>query len=394
MKKTLSMLLAGAMLATALTGCGSSASTGSDSADNSTDSSASGAAFKIGGTGPLTGANAIYGNACKNGAQIAVDEINAEGGDIQFELNYQDDEGDAEKAVNAYNALKDWGMQLSLGSVTSKPCEATAAETYSDRIFALTPSASSTGTTEGKDNMFQMCFIDPAQGTLAADKIAEKQLGTKIAIIWKNDDVYSTGIHDNFVTEGKAKGLEVVSDMTFTDSSANDFSVQLNDAKSKGAELVFLPIYYQPASLILKQAHDMGFQTTFFGVDGMDGILTLEGFDTSLAEGLMLMTPFNADSTDKKTASFVKKYQEQFGETPNQFAADAYDCVYAYKAALENAGAAPDMSAEDLCDKMVEQFTSMTFDGLTGTGATWSAEGAVTKDPTVVVIKDGKYVNV
>ena len=394
MKKTLSMLLAGAMLAAALTGCGSSASTGSGSADSSTDSSASGAAFKLGGTGPLTGANAIYGNACKNGAQIAVDEINAEGGDIQFELNYQDDESDAEKAVNAYNTLKDWGMQLSLGSVTSKPCEATAAETYSDRIFALTPSASSTGTTEGKDNMFQMCFIDPAQGTLAADKIAEKKLGTKIAIIWKNDDVYSTGIHDKFVEEAKTKGLEVVSDMTFTDSSANDFSVQLNDAKSKGAELVFLPIYYQPASLILTQAHDMGFQTTFFGVDGMDGILTLEGFDTSLAEGLMLMTPFNANSTDKKTASFVKKYQEQFGETPNQFAADAYDCVYAYKQALENAGATPDMSAEDLCDKMIEQFTSMTFDGLTGTSATWSTEGAVTKDPTVAVIKDGKYVNV
>ena len=285
-------------------------------------------------------------------------------------------------------------MQLSLGSVTSKPCEATAAETYCDRIFALTPSASSTGTTEGKDNMFQMCFIDPAQGTLAADKIAEKKLGTKIAIIWKNDDVYSTGIHDKFVEEAKTKGLEVVSDMTFTDSSANDFSVQLNDAKSKGAELVFLPIYYQPASLILTQAHNMGFQTTFFGVDGMDGILTLEGFDTSLAEGLMLMTPFNANSTDEKTASFVKKYQEQFGETPNQFAADAYDCVYAYKQALENAGAAPDMSAEDLCDKMIEQFTSMTFDGLTGTGATWSTEGAVTKDPTVAVIKDGKYVNV
>ena len=389
MKKTLSMLLAGAMLAAALTGCGSSASTGSGSADSSTDSSASGAAFKLGGTGPLTGANAIYGNACKNGAQIAVDEINAEGGDIQFELNYQDDEGDAEKAVNAYNTLKDWGMQLSLGSVTSKPCEATAAETYSDRIFALTPSASSTGTTEGKDNMFQMCFIDPAQGTLAADKIAEKKLGTKIAIIWKNDDVYSTGIHDKFVEEAKTKGLEVVSDMTFT-----DFSVQLNDAKSKGAELVFLPIYYQPASLILTQAHNMGFQTTFFGVDGMDGILTLEGFDTSLAEGLMLMTPFNANSTDEKTASFVKKYKEQFGETPNQFAADAYDCVYAYKQDLENAGATPDMSAEDLCDKMIEQFTSMTFDGLTGTSATWSTEGAVTKDPTVAVIKDGKYVNV
>ena len=397
-KKLLSLALAG-MMVLGLAACGGNGGdTSSDaSTDSSTDSSAAaptGAAFKLGGTGPLTGAAAIYGNAAKNGAEIAVEEINAEGGDIQFDLRYEDDVNDAEKAINAYNTLKDWGMQLSLGSVTSKPCEATAAETYSDRIFALTPSASSTGTTEGKDNMFQMCFIDPAQGTLAADKITEKKLGTKIAIIWKNDDVYSTGIHDKFVEEAKTKGLEVVSDMTFTDSSANDFSVQLNDAKSKGAELVFLPIYYQPASLILTQAHDMGFQTTFFGVDGMDGILTLEGFDTSLAEGLMLMTPFNANSTDEKTASFVKKYQEQFGETPNQFAADAYDCVYAYKQALENAGATPDMSAEDLCDKMIEQFTSMTFDGLTGTSATWSTEGAVTKDPTVAVIKDGKYVNV
>ena len=251
MKKTLSMLLAGAMLAAALTGCGSSASTGSGSADSSTDSSASGAAFKLGGTGPLTGANAIYGNACKNGAQIAVDEINAEGGDIQFELNYQDDEGDAEKAVNAYNTLKDWGMQLSLGSVTSKPCEATAAENYSDRIFALTPSASTVAVTADKDNVFQMCFVDPNQGTASAQYIAEQKLGTKIAVIWKNDDVYSTGIHDKFVEEAKTKGLQVVSDNTFTDASANDFSVQLNDAKSKGADLVFLPMYYQPASLIL-----------------------------------------------------------------------------------------------------------------------------------------------
>ena len=392
MKKTLSMLLAGAMLATALTGCGGSASSSSDSQNSGSDSTASGTAFKIGGTGPLTGANAIYGNACKNGAQIAVDEINAEGGDIQFELNYQDDEGDAEKAVNAYNTLKDWGMQLSLGSVTSKPCEATAAETYSDRIFALTPSASSTGTTEGKDNMFQMCFIDPAQGTLAADKIAEKKLGTKIAIIWKNDDVYSTGIHDKFVEEAKTKGLEVVSDKTFTDASANDFSVQLNEAKSKGADLVFLPIYYQPASLILTQANAMGYKPKFFGVDGMDGILTMEGFDPKLAEGVMLLTPFNADATDDKTASFVKKYKEQFGETPNQFAADAYDCVYAYKQALENAGATPDMSAEDLCDKMIEQFTSMTFDGLTGEGMTWDETGAVSKSPKGMVIENGAYV--
>ena len=391
MKKKLLCTALAAVMVLGLCACGGDEQ---PAGDNNGESTATGAAFKLGGTGPLTGSAAIYGVAAKNGAQIAVDEINALGGDIQFDLRYEDDVNDPEKAVNAYNTLKDWGMQISLGSVTTKPCEATSTETHSDRIFALTPSASSKAVIEGKDNQYQMCFMDPNQGSASAQYISEKKLGTKIAIIWKNDDVYSTGIHDKFVEEAKTKGLEVVSDMTFTDSSANDFSVQLNDAKSKGAELVFLPIYYQPASLILTQAHDMGFQTTFFGVDGMDGILTLEGFDTSLAEGLMLMTPFNANSTDEKTASFVKKYQEQFGETPNQFAADAYDCVYAYKQALENAGATPDMSAEDLCDKMIEQFTSMTFDGLTGTSATWSTEGAVTKDPTVAVIKDGKYVNV
>ena len=394
MKKTLSMLLAGAMLAAALTGCGSSASTGSDSADNSTDSSASGAAFKLGGTGPLTGAAAIYGNACKNGAQIAVDEINAEGGDIQFELNYQDDEGDAEKAVNAYNTLKDWGMQLSLGSVTSKPCEATAAETYSDRIFALTPSASSTGTTEGKDNMFQMCFIDPAQGTLAADKIAEKKLGTKIAIIWKNDDVYSTGIHDKFVEEAKTKGLQVVSDKTFTDASANDFSVQLNDAKSKGADLVFLPMYYQPASLILTQANSMGYKPKFFGVDGMDGILDVEGFDTSLANGLYMLTPFAADSKDERTAAFVAKYKELYNETPNQFGADAYDVIWAMYQACNAAGIDGSESNEEICTKMIEQFTTMTYDGITGAGMTWDEDGFVSKAGSIVVIQDGAYVSV
>lgn len=305
-----------------------------DAADNA-DNTAAGGVFKIGGTAPLTGAAAIYGNAVKNGAQIAVDEINAEGGAVQFDLKYEDDENDPEKAVSAYNALKDWGVQLSLGSVTTKPCEATSTDHFADRIFSLTPSASSTAVTEGKDNVFQMCFADPNQGTASADYISEKQLGTKIAVIYRNDDVYSSGIYEKFKAQAESNGLEIVSATTFTDASSNDFSVQLGEAKNAGADLLFLPIYYQPASLILKQASDMGYTPTVFGVDGMDGILTLEGFDTSLAEGVMLLTPFNADAEDEKTKSFVSKYKEQFGDVPNQFAADAYDCVYAYKTALE-----------------------------------------------------------
>ena len=389
MKKTLSVLLAGAMLAGVLAGCGNGGNNGS------TDEAGNPNAFKIGGTGPLTGADAIYGNAVKNGAELAVEEINAEGGDIQFELRIEDDESDPEKAYNCYNKLTDWGMQLSLVSVTSKPAEAISVNHNEDRIFGLTPSASSVAVTEGKDNVYQMCFIDPDQGTTAADYIADNNLGSKIAIIYKNDDVYSTGIYETFVAEAEARGLEVVSVSTFTTASSTDFSVQLNDAKNNGADLVFLPMYYQPASLILNQANTMNFDISFIGVDGMDGILTLENFDTSLAEGVMLLTPFNPSSEDERTQSFVQKYEEKYGETPNQFAADAYDCVYAYKQAIEESGATPDMSAEELCDLMIQQFPQMTFTGLTGTDATWDAStGRVSKIPTGVVIENGAYVGI
>ena len=400
MKKTLSALLAAAMLTTMLAGCGGDTGAGTGDANANADtpadtgaaSTAAGTAFKIGGTGPLTGDAAIYGNAAKNGAQIAVDEINAEGGAIQFELKYEDDESDPAKAENAYNSLKDWGIQLSLGTVTSTPGAATNVLHNEDRIFALTPSASSPDVTEGMDNVFQMCFADPNRGTASAQYIVDQKLGTKVAIIYRNDDNYSQGVYNTFKSKAGELGLEIVSTTTFTKDSSNDFSVQLGEAKAAGADLVFLPIYYQPASLILKQASDMGYAPKFFGIDGMDGILTLKGFDTALAEGVMLLTPFNADSTDERTKKFVETYQTKFGDVPNQFAADAYDCIYAYKAALEAAGATVDMSAQDLCEKMVATFPTITFDGLTGEGVTWDASGAVSKSPKGMVIKDGAYV--
>ncbi|MBQ9664014.1 MAG: ABC transporter substrate-binding protein [Oscillospiraceae bacterium] len=348
-------------------------------------------AIKIGGTGPLTGGAAIYGNAVKNAAEIAVEEVNAMGG-VQFELRYEDDQHDAEKAVNAYNTLKDWGMQISMSSVTSKPAEATSAETYADRIFALTPSASAVAVVEGKDNQFQMCFTDPNQGSASAQYIADKGLATNVAVIWKNDDVYSRGIYETFMAAAGELGLNVVSDTTFADGNNTDFSVQIADAQSKDAELVFLPMYYDAASLILSQADAAGYYPAWFGVDGMDGILSLDGFDTELAEGVMLLTPFNADSADERTAAFVAKYQERFGEVPNQFAADAYDCVYAYAQACEAAGVTADMSAEEICAAMIEQFTTMTYDGITGDGMTWDASGMVSKSPKGMVIQDGAYV--
>lgn len=395
MKKKFWSFVLAAVMVMSLAACGNKGETttppAGDDAGTTPPASTAATAFKVGGTGPLTGGAAIYGNAAYRGAQIAAEEINAMGG-VQFDVKYEDDTHDAEKAVYAYNALKDWGMQLSLGSVTSKPCEATSSMNFEDRIFALTPSASSVAVTEGKDNVFQMCFMDPNQGSASAQYIADKGLATKVAIIWKNDDVYSKGVHDTFVSKAAELNVAVVSDTTFADGNATDFSVQLADAKKAGADLVFLPIYFEPASLILSQASGMGYATKFFGVDGMDGILTMEGFDTALAEGVMLLTPFNADSTDERTAAFVATYQEKFGEVPNQFAADAYDCIYAYKQALEAANCTPDMSNEDLTSAMIAQFTTMSVDGLTGVGMTWDATGAVSKSPKGMIIQDGAYV--
>ena len=387
MKKFLAFTMAAAMTL-------SLAACGNGSGSNTSAGGSSNTAFKLGGTGPLTGDASIYGLAAQRGAQIAVEEINAEGGAIQFELKYEDDVNDPEKAVNAYNALKEWGMQISLGSVTTQPGIATSSYNFADSIFALTPSASSPDVISGKDNVYQMCFSDPNQGTASAKYIAEQKLGEKVFIIWKSDDNYSTGIKDKFVAEAETLGLNVVGNATFTADSKNDFTVQLTQAKQAGADLLFLPIYYDAASLILTQANAMSYAPKFFGVDGMDGILTQANFDTSLAEGVMLLTPFNADDEDEATQHFVKAYQEKYNETPIQFAADAYDCVYAYKQALETAGCTPDMSAADINAKLKETFPTITFTGLTGDGAgiTWDSTGAVSKSPKGMVIKDGAYV--
>lgn len=389
-KKFMCMFMAAAMTLS-MAACGSK---GDDSSNNdaSTDGTETGEVqtFKLGSCGPQTGDAAIYGMAVVQGAELAVNEINASDSKIKFEFQKQDDEADGEKAVNAYNTMMDWGMQVLVGPTTTGASIAVADACYTDRTFMLTPSASSTDVTEGKDNVFQVCFTDPNQGVGAADYMAEHYADAKIAIIYRNDDAYSQGIRDTFVKEAGDKGLSVVYQGTFTADTASDFSVQLAAAQTAGADLVFLPIYYQPASVIFSQAKAMGYDPTFFGVDGMDGILDMPGFDVSLAEGLVLMTPFCA--TVESSQSFVDAYVAAYGATPNQFAADAYDGVYIVKEALEKAGCTADMSNEEICDALVSVMTSLKFTGLTGTDMTWNTEGQVSKAPIAYVVKDGQYV--
>ena len=400
-KRVLSLSLALAMAAS-LTACGSSSSTTETTAAAAADATtaAAGASseassdqvFKIGGIGPVTGAAAVYGLAVKNGAQIAVDEINADGGinGYQIEFNFQDDEHDAEKSVNAYNTLKDWGMQMLMGTVTSAPCVAVADKTMADNMFQITPSGSSVECAQNP-NVFRVCFSDPDQGAASATYIAENKLAEKIAVIYDSSDVYSSGIYEKFAAEAANQGLEIVDAEAFTADSNKDLSTQLQKAKDAGADLVFLPIYYTEASLILKQADTMGYAPKFFGCDGMDGILQVENFDTKLAEGLMLLTPFAADAQDELTQKFVTSYKENYGETPIQFAADAYDAIYAIKAAMEEADITPETSVSDTCDKMKEAMLKIKVNGLTGEDMTWTEDGEPHKAPKAVKVVDGAY---
>ena len=339
--------------------------------------------------GPETGPAAVYGLATYRGAQIAADEITAADNGITVVLLNEDDAHDAEKSVNAYNTVLDNGAQMIIGTTTTTPCIAVATLAYDERVFMLTPSASSTDVTSGRDNVYQVCFTDPAQGAASAQYIAQNGLPTKIAVIYNNADAYSTGIYETFVAEAANQGLDVVSVTTFTDNS--NFTSQVSAAQSAGAELVFLPIYYTPASLILQTAANAGYSPVFFGVDGMDGILSIDGFDTSLAEGVMLLTPFSADAQDEKTVNFVKTYKDLYGEVPNQFAADAYDGVYALVEAAKLAGVQTGDSAEDICDAMIAAMQQITYEGVTGV-MTWDATGAVSKTPTAVIIENGVYV--
>lgn len=389
-KKLAALLLAGAMGLGLLAGCSNGGKPENGGGDTVT--------IKVGGIGPTTGDAAQYGTATEWGAEIAVEEINALNGPVKLEFKYEDDTGAADTAVAAYNNLKDWAKDAPLviyGTTTTGPCVAVSAETYADRIFQLTPSASSPDVVAGKDNVFQMCFTDPYLGTAGAEYLKEKGLGTKYAVIYNNGDAYSTGIAEAFIAKTKELGMELVATQTYPDDKTTDYTVQLNACKDAGADVVFLPIYYTPASLILAQAKQMSYAPLFIGGDGMDGMLDMDGFDKSLAEGLLLMTPFSAGAEDDRTKSFVEKFQKAHNILPNQFAADGYDCMYAiYEACLEIEGLAG-MDSAALCDALSAKFGSGTFkvDGLTGKDMTWKKTGEIDKAPLIFKVENGAYVD-
>ncbi len=383
MKKFLSLILAAMFV------LGSFAACGGNGSDIPADT------MLIGGIGPTTGGAAIYGSAVKNGMQLAIDEINAAGGvnGIKLMMDFQDDEHNTEKAVNAYNTLKDKGAQLIIGTVTSQPCKAVAPLAAADGMFLLTPSGSAVECVAA-DNAFRICFSDPDQGAASAIYIGDHAVATKVAVIYDSSDVYSKGIYDSFMSEAKNQPFEVVESQAFTADSKTDFSVQLQKVKDSGADLVFLPIYYQEAALILQQAQTVGLPETikYFGCDGLDGLVAQLKEDAALADGVILLTPFAADASDEKTQTFTAAYKKAYNdEIPNQFAADGYDAVYTVVEAIKKADITdPKTDSKTLSNALTAAMTQISVEGVTGT-MTWNEKGEPTKDPRAMYIENGAY---
>ena len=378
--KVTCMLLSLTMALSSLTACGSKENTASDASASSDE-------VLLGLIGPMTGDYANYGTSVRDGAQIAVDEINAAGGvnGMKLALSTQDSQGDPDSAVSAYNKLMDDGMDISLGCVLSGEAASVITAAAADDILIITPTSSAKDCITANDKAFRICFNDPDQGTASANYIADNNLGTKIAVFYQSDIDYSDGLYETFQAQADERGLDIVEVQTFTDGSKTDFSTQIDAIRASGCELVFLPIYAAEAATFLTQANGVLNDVVYFGCDGLDGIQT-KGVEMDMIEGLMMLTPFAADAQDDMTKTFVEKYVKVHGDTPDQFAADGYDAVYTAKAAMEKAGKTP--ADADFTKSLVDAMYEIQVTGLTGT-MTWGQEREPNKAAKAMVFKDG-----
>ncbi len=377
MKKFLCMMMA-VLMVLAMAACGG------EPANNGGNDTPDATTVKIGGIGPLTGAYANYGLSEKNGAELAVKEINEAGGIAgkQIELSYQDSQGESESAVNAYGKLMDWGMEVSLGCVLSGENASVVAAARDDDVLLITPSGSADKCIDGNDKAFRVCFYDSYQGAAAAQYIKDNNMVDTVGILYQSDNDYPVGLYNAFVAKCGELGITIAETQTFTSSTNTDFSTQVSALVSSGVKLVFIPLYAEEASTFLTQAHGkFADDVYFFGADGLDGILGKVEQDTSLANNVLMLTPFAADNPAENVQSFVKKYQEAYGATPDQFAADAYDAIYAIKAAVEKAGSTSGAA-------LASALTSLTVEGVTGT-MTWGSDGNTNKPASAILYYDG-----
>ena len=342
--------------------------------------------IKIGGMAPLTGALAIYGVTTTNGAELAVKEINENGGVLGKKIEYVmlDTKGDSTEAVMAYNKLVDEKVAGIIGEVTSKPTLAVAEVAVQDNMPLITPTGTQMDITEVGPNIFRVCFTNPYQGKVLAITSKERLGANTVAVMLNNSSDYSDGIAKAFIEESEKLGMKVMGVEGYADGD-KDFRPQLTKLAAMNPDAILIPEYYEQAALIATQAREVGVKSIFVGSDGWDGIAkTLDQSAYAAIENSYFTNHFSMEDQSEKIQDFLKDYREAYKEDPSAFSALGYDAVYMMKSAIEKAGSTDKQ-------KIVDALKRIEYDGVTGY-LTFDDHNNPIKAVTVLKIENGKYV--
>lgn len=349
--------------------------------------------FKIGMIGPMSGDGATYGITAVRGAEMAVSEINETGGinGCPVEFNYEDDELNTDKAIHAYYFLRDWGMQIMTGAITSGCTIALAESTYDDGVFLLTP----TGTAKEcfyYSNAFGISSLNAQQGEEAARFIATSGIGHTCVVLYDETDAYSEELCDGFVKEAGNQGIEIVIVESISNGSQQILN-RLIQARDSDTDFLFMPVYYPDAADIIEMSESIGYHPQYFGCDGLDGILTSSKLTREQVDGMLIMHPFLVATvgTSEMTQRFIDNYQRQYGEDPTFCAAAAYDAIYAIKMGIEEAEVTSEMETVTICNALEDAFQRIGYAGITSSHITWDASGRPRREPNVYEIINGEY---
>ena len=305
----------------------------------------------IGAIFPLSGGVAFYGNESRDGALLAIEEINASGGLLgkKLALISEDDEGNAEKSVNAFTKLTTRDkVSFVLGSSTSGPTMAMTSVAQSSKVILISPSATNIDVTNAGDFIFRACFIDPFQGVVGADFAYDTLNCRRAAILYDAGADYNTGLADAFRTQFRALGGQVVADEAYQSGDV-DFNAQVTRIRAANPDVVYLPNYYNDVSLQAKRLREQGVSCALVGGDGWDSLVDNAGDE--MLNGFW-SSGFAADTTEPKGVAFVKAYETRFKKPASQFAALGYDTFMLVADGIKAAGSFDTSAVKDAMAKI------------------------------------------
>ncbi len=351
--------------------------------------------INLGVISPNTGALAVYGAAVTNAVDLAVSEINAAGGILGQQINVikTDDQFDPAETLNAFNSLVAQGVGLIVGSVTSGCTSAITGAANEEGVVLLTPSATADSITTADDYVFRACYADSFQGAIAA-YYAKTAGYTDVGVVYCAADTYSKGLYDSFAAAAATYGLTVKAVESTASLDVQDYTNQFASMVSSGVQFVYAPYYYDVIGpYIVTQARAAGYTGIIMGADGYDGTpdYVVEGADLTAFNNVYWTNHYDPTDADPLVQKFVAAYTAMWGSTPNAISALAYDAVYMYKLAIENAASADPTAVRDALANPATSFSGVTgtfaFNAETGTPSKGAVILSFASDGTAVTTK-------